>query len=338
MIERDANPTRAWSMRTLLAASVVVLGACSWMPFIGSDDEDRPEEIETSEQRVYSQAQRALRTSNYTLAIQTLEQLEARFPFGRYAEQAQLELIYARYMSFRQEEAQASAERFIRLHPQHANVDYAYYIKGLSAFTQNQNLLDRFFETDIFKRDMGPANSAYADFGVLLARFPDSQYAPDARQRMVYLRNILARSELAIADYYLRRGAHIAAANRARYVLETYPNAEATPDALVVLVECNWKLDLKDEANNALRVLALNYPNFQAFDENGNLVLDERIRNRDRSWANLMTFGLLDRPEVPPPLKIEHPEGFVPPPIQPRDERDGTKEKCKKWCWVPFIG
>jgi outer membrane protein assembly factor BamD len=237
----------------------------------------------------------------------------------------------------RHAEAQASAERFLRLHPQHPNVDYAYYIKGLSAFNQNENLFDRFFEAEVYKRDMGPAISAYADFGQLIDRFPDSQYAADSKQRMIYLRNILARAELTVADYYLRRSAYIAAANRARYVLETFPQADVTPEALIILVECNWKLDLKDEANNALRVLSLNYPNYPAFDEDGNLVLDERVRNRDRSWTNLMTLGVFDRPETPPPIKIEHPEGFVPPPVIGAD-RDAEEKKCKKWCWVPFVG
>lgn len=333
MIKRKNQPNKFTGIvQVLIIAATTTVAACSWMPFFG--DDDRPPEIETNEQRVYAQAQRALRTSNYTMAISVLEQLEARFPFGRYADQAQLELIYARYMSQRHAEVQASAERFIRLHPQHANVDYAYYIKGLSAFNQNRNLLDRFFETDIYKRDMGPAVSAYNDFGQLLARYPDSHYAADAKQRMVHLRNVIARSELAVADYYLRRAAYIAAANRARYVLETYPNSDATADALVVLVECNWKLGLKEEANNALRVLALNYPNHSVFDQKGNLVLDERIRNRDRSWTNMMTLGLLDRPDVPPPITIQHPEGFVPPPT----EGGKDEEKCKKWCWVPFVG
>ena len=115
--------------------------------------------------------------------------------------------------------------------------------------------------------------------------------------------------ELNIVDYYMRRGAYIAASNRARYVLENFPQTEVTDEALLVSIEANYKLGLIEEANNTLRVLALNYPQHDAFDEAGNLVLAERIRNRDRSWTNIMTLGLLDRPEVPPPIKIQQPDG-----------------------------
>ncbi|XOV82191.1 MAG: outer membrane protein assembly factor BamD [bacterium] len=329
-------PKRLFSI-TLLVLFATALGACSWMPFVGGDDDVPDVAAETSEQKMYRDAQRYLRSGNYQQAIAQLELLEARFPFGRYAEQAQLELIYARYQSFDLDGATAAADRFIRLHPQHSNIDYAFYIKGLAGIGKNDGLMDRIFETDISRRDMAPMRTAYADLGQLLARYPTSQYAPDATQRMIYLRNILSRSEMAVADYYMRRGAYIAAANRARYVLETYPRAEATDDALLVLVESNYKLGLEDEANNALRILSLNYPQHPAFDEAGNLVLTSTIRNRDRSWTNIMTLGLFDRPEVPPPLKIVHPEGFKPPAVeaQPADE----EKKGRGWfSWLPFIG
>jgi len=307
------------------------------MPFFGNDDETLPD-IETTEQKLYRDAQRLLRSGNYQQAIAQLEMLEARFPFGRYAEQAQLELIYGRYMSYDLEGCTAAAERFIRLHPQHSNVDYAFYIKGLASVGKNEGLMDRLFESDISKRDMEPMRAAYADFGQLLARYPNSAYAPDVTQRMVYLRNILARSEIAVADYYMRRAAYIAAANRARYVLETYPRSESTSDALLVLVEANYKLGLEDEANNALRVLALNYPQHPAFDESGNLVLTSTIRNRDRSWTNIMTLGLFDRPEVLPPIKIRHPEGFIPPEIEAQPESKAESKKRGWFSWLPFIG
>ena len=307
------------------------------MPFIGGDG-DAPEVApETSEQKMYRDAQRYLRSGNYQQAIGQLELLEARFPFGRYAEQAQLELIYARYQSFDLEGATSAADRFIRLHPQHSNIDYAFYIKGLAGAGKNDGLMDRLFDTDNAKRDMAPMRDAYADFGQLLARYPNSQYAPDATQRMVYLRNVLSRAEIAVADYYMRRGAFIAAANRASYVLETFPQSESTPDALLVLIESNYKLGLQDEANNALRILSLNYPQNPAFDESGNLVLTNTIRNRDRSWTNIMTLGLFDRPEVPPPLKITHPEGFVPPAVE--NQPAENPEKRRGWfSWLPFIG
>lgn len=307
------------------------------MPFFGGDDEVNVD-IETSEQKLYRDSQRLLRSGNYQQAIATLELLEARFPFGRYAEQAQLELIYARYMSFDLEGAVAAADRFIRLHPQHSNIDYAFYIKGLASIGKNEGLMDRLFETDSAKRDMEPLRQGYADFAQLLARYPNSQYAADVTQRMVHLRNVLARAEIAVADYYMRRTAYVAAANRARYVLETYPRSESTAAALLVLIEANYQLGLEDEANNALRVLAMNYPQHPAFDESGNLILANTVRNRDRSWTNIMTLGLFDRPEVPPPIKIRHPEDFVPPSVEAQPEAPQEKRKRGWFSWLPFIG
>lgn len=291
---------------TLLAVSAVIfLSACSWMPFIGSkDSEDNIEEIETTEEKVYSEAQRSLRSSNHRAAIEQLELLEARFPFGRFAEQAKLELIYARYMSYDLEGALSGADRFIRLHPSHDDIDYAYYMRALSAYRNSNNILDAVFGQDPARRDMRPLKEAYQYFSELLEKYPASKYSPDARQRMLNLREVLARSEIAVADFYLRRGANVAAANRGRFILENYPDTEARAEALAVIIEASWKLNLKEEADNALQVLKLNHPDFESFDENGNLVLAEKIRNRDRSWTNIMTLGILDRPKAPPPIKL----------------------------------
>ena len=333
----------------VLGALLAAVAGCSWMPFVGGKDKDGgDEDVNATEQMLYRNAQRSLRAGNYERAITALERLEARFPFGRYAEQAQLELVYARYQSSDHDTARLAADRFIRLHPQHSNIDYAYYLKGLAAFNKNRGLLDRVFASDVSKRDMTSAQEAYADFAELLRRHPHSDYASDAMQRMIYLRNMLAASEIHVADYYMRRGAYVAAANRARFVLENYPQAEPIPEALILLVEAQYKLELPTAANDTLRVLAVNYPDHPAFDENGDLILAERIRGRDRSWTNLMTFGLIDRPETPPPLRLQHPEGFEPPPAPQRAEGDGQatvaqgnrgQQKRKRgWRrWVPFL-
>lgn len=313
------------------------LSACAWMPFVGKD-KDAEADIDTSEQDLYRNTQRSLRAGNYDQAISGLQLLEARFPFGRYAEQAQLEIIYAQYMGYDHDTARLSADRFIRLHPQHANIDYAYYLKGLAAFNKNRGLLDRLFSTDLAKRDMTSARESYADFGQLLARYPNSQYAPDATKRMIYLRNMLADSEVHIASYYMARGAYVAASNRARYVVENYSKSEASADALAIMVEANYKLGLPEAANDALRVLAVNYPRYPAFNDGGELVLAEQVRNRDRSWTNLVTLGLLDRPDVPPPIRLEHPEGFIPPPIAPSNEPPAKKKKKGMFSWLPFVG
>jgi outer membrane protein assembly factor BamD len=284
--------------------TLLLNAGCSMLPWNKSEEAEAEAELNATEQMLYRNAQRSLRAGNYQSAIEQLELLESRFPFGRYAEQAQLEIIYAHFMSFDTEAARSTADRFIRLHPQHPNVDYAYYLRGLAAYHRNRGVFDRLVTTDVARRDMTSNREAYDDFALLLSRFPNSAYAPDARQRMIHLRNVLARSELHIANFYMERGAYVAAANRARFVIENYSRSEAVPEALALVVEANVKLGMDDAANDALQVLATNFPDFESFDENGDLVLTEQIRNRDRSWTNLMTFGLLDRPEVPPPIRL----------------------------------
>ena len=286
-------------------ALVAVAGGCAWMPFIGDDDEDL--EQETSEQALYRRAQAGLRTGNYTQSITRLQRLEARFPFGRYAEQAQLELIYANHMARDLDAAQAAAERFIRLHPQHPNVDYAHYMKGVTALARDRGATGRFMKTELSHRDVSNVRQAFADFNDLIVRFPNSEFAKDAQQRMIYLRNVLAAAEVNIAQYYLGRGAYVAAANRARQVVESYSQTPATPDALAVLIESNWKLGLTEAADDALEVLALNFPDYRGFDKTGKLVLTNVVENRRRTWLNMVTFGLLSRPDAPPPLEIPRP-------------------------------
>ncbi len=290
---------------TTLAAVVclsLLLSGC----FFGGSKNKPPRDEVSNESIVYENAQKSLRASNYANAIAHLETLEARFPFGRYAEQAQLELIYARFQAYELEATQSAARRFIRLHPQHQDVDYAYYMNGLAAYKRNAGFLDRFVATDQSKRDISGAREAFNVFNDMLKRFPNSTYAPDARQRMIYLREILAKSEVNIASYYMTRGAYVAAANRARYVVENFPTCAAVADALAIGVESSYQLGLADAANDMARVLRLNFPDYDAFDKNGNLVFAKSVSNSERSWVNLITLGLLDRPAVPPPLQIEN--------------------------------
>ena len=287
------------------AAGFVFLSAlagCAW--FGGNGEDDYGESAEASQQALYEDALQSLRSSNYTESIVRLQRLEARFPFGSYAEQAQLEMIFAHHMVGDHEAALASADRFIRLHPQHPNVDYAFYMRGLSSLAQDQGIFRRFLGTDISRRDITNIKQAFMHFNDLVTAFPGSSYAKDGRQRMIYIRNVLATHELNVATYYLGRGAYVAAANRARYVIENFSQTSAAPDALAVLIEANWQLGLDDAAHDALAVLALNFPDYHAFDRQGQLVLRKIIDNRERSWLNMVTFGLLGRPEAPPPLTI----------------------------------
>lgn len=211
-------------------------------------------------EKLYQEAREALDNGEYERAVENYTKLESRYPYGRYAEQAQLETIYAHYKAQETSSAVAAADRFIKMHPRHPSVDYAYYLRGLATFDQNNGFMTRFFELDPAKRDPAALRESFNYFKELVTRFPDSRYNPDAIKRMTQLRNTLARHEVQAAEYYLQRGTYLAAANRGKYVLENYQNSEAIPDALVVMVKAYRKMELNDLANDALRVLELNYP------------------------------------------------------------------------------
>ena len=261
---------------------------------IGCSSDSTLAELNLSEDELHQRIQDELNDQHYDLAAASIQAMEARYPFGKYAEQSQLESIYIYYMQYDNDGSRAAAERFIRLHPQHPNVDYAYYMKGLASFVEGQGLFERFMPTDLTKRDPGAARESFTDFSQLVSRYPDSIYAADARKRMVYLRNLLARYEVHVANYYFLRGAYLASANRGRYVVENFQRTPAVPDALAVMVQAYTLLGMDDLANDALIALRLNYPTHPALDANGNLVLNVK---QERSWLNKLTLGLLDSPE-----------------------------------------
>ena len=243
------------------------------------------------EVELYQQAQADLDNKSYTSAISKLKALESRYPFGRFAEQAQLELIYAYYRNVEPEAARSAAERFIRLHPQHPNVDYAYYLKGLAAFDQDNGLLARFMPLDMSKRDPGAARDSYNEFARLTSRYPNSRYAPDAKQRMIFLRNRLAANEVHVGQYYLTRKAYVAAANRGRYVVENFQETPAVGDGLALMVEAYQHLGLDDLAASSLATLKLNYPQHPSLD-NGRFVPRESMD--ERGWLARATLGLVE--------------------------------------------
>lgn len=298
---RRTNPVHCGTAMFALAA----MAGCAWFGGGGAANEDDFDgSADASQRALYESAQQSLLSRNYSESITRLQRLEARFPVGNYAEQAQLELIYASHMVGDHEAAEAAADRFIRLHPQHPNVDYAYYMRGLGSLARDRGIFRRFLGTDISRRDVTNIKQAFVQFNELVSQFPASPYAKDSRQRMIYIRDVLAATELHVATYYLGRGAFVAAANRVRYVIENFSQTSVVPDALAVLVEANWQLGLDDAAHDALEVLALNFPDYHAFDRNGQLVLEKVVDNRQRSWLNMVSFGLLGRPERPPPLTI----------------------------------
>jgi len=290
-----AVSSRAGAVRLLLAALLLAgIAGCS-----SNEELELPPGANSSEYELYQEAQRYLRNKNFELAVQSLQLLESRYPFGRFAEQAQLELVYAHYGNYEHEACVEAADRFIRLHPQHPNVDYAFYMKGLAAYSRDQGLFDRFLPQDITKRDTSYAREAFAEFAQLLARYPESPYANDAKARMVFLRNLLARAEINVANYYFRRGAYVAAVNRGRYVVENFSQTPAVGDGLAVMVQGYLLLGLDDLAQDSLDVLVMNYPQHPSLDANGRFISNYTAEGPERSWLNRMTLGLLDSPQPP---------------------------------------
>ena len=219
-----------------------------------------------SARRLYDAAKSTLDRGAYEEAVGYYEKLEIRYPFGPLAMQAQLDLIYAYYRFDKPASALAAADRFIKLHPRHPNVDYAYYIKGLVRFVGGDSILDRFIAKDLSAHDASAALQAFRTFEELVQRFPESRYADDSRQRMQYLKNLLAMHELHVARYYVERGAWLAAVNRARYVVENYQGTPVVSDALAVMTIAYRELGLDDLASDAARVLSLNYPDYKGLD------------------------------------------------------------------------
>ena len=302
------------------------------------------------EAELYRQAQADLDSKSYTSAINKLKALESRYPFGRFAEQAQLELIYAYYRNTEPEAARSSAERFIRLHPQHPSVDYAYYLKGLASFDQDRGLLARFLPLDMTKRDPGAARDSFNEFAQLTTRYPNSRYAPDAKARMIYLRNLLAANEIHVADYYLRRQAYVAAANRGRYVVENFQGTPSVGDGLAVMTEAYQHMGLNELADSSLETLKLNYPDHPSLD-GGEFVPREKEED-NRSWLSRATLGLIETETKAPDVsqsnrdvvrQYENAAQDLPDELRPvlkEAESDAASEEQRKtrswWSYLTF--
>lgn len=239
-------------IRLIALLTLLILSGCAGM----SADET----ANWTAKQFYETAKESLDGGDYQQALDYYSKLEARYPYGPYTEQAQLETAYAHYKADEPAAAVAAADRFIKLHPRHPNVDYAYYMRGLASFEAQHNFLENVVKQDPSKRDPTSARDSFRYFNELVTKFPDSKYTPDAIQRMTFLRERLAQYELNIADYYLRRGEYLAAVNRAKYVVENYQGTPAVGDALVMMVKSYRKMEKPDLAADVLRVLKLNHP------------------------------------------------------------------------------
>ncbi len=209
-------------------------------------------------EELYAQAQEEMKDNNLDKAIKSLESLQSRYPYGRYAQQAQMEIAYAYYKHDEPDAALTAVDRFIKQYPNSANLDYIYYLKGVINFVDNSGFFKRLSQQDPAERDPQAVRDSFDAFRELVTRFPESRYAPDARVRMQYLINVLARSEIRVAGYYLRRGAYVAAVNRANNVLKEFPQTPQTRDALQIMVQAYNAMGQKDLRDDTQRVLDLN--------------------------------------------------------------------------------
>ena len=218
------------------------------------------------------QADRALKAKNYPQAIQLYRSLSVRFPFGRHAEQAMLDMAYAQFKGGRNDEAIETLDRFLRTYPTHPNVDYAWYLKGLVNYDETMDFLRRLLPGRASDRDQQAAHQSFRDFQELIRRHADSRYVADARQRMVFLRNIMAEYEIQVGEYYERRKAWVAALSRARYVIENYPGAPANIDALKLMARSYERLEMPELAADTRLVLEESYADLMDEDKRAGLL------------------------------------------------------------------
>lgn len=243
--------------RSLAVFLLLTLTACQLFTPL---PDGRPDQVAKNVpvETLYAEAQDQMADENYEKAAKTLEGLVARYPYGRYAQQAQMEIAYAYYKQRETDSALAAADRFIKQFPNSPQIDYVYYLKGLINFNSDLGVFGDFFQQDLSERDAKAAQDSFDAFSELVTRFPNSKYVPDAKVRMQYLINAQARSETYVANYYLRRGAYVAALNRAKNVLSIYPQSAQTVDALRIMVRAYDALGMTDLRDDARRVLAAN--------------------------------------------------------------------------------
>lgn len=261
----------------LLLLLVALVAACG-----RGARQDRTETLPVDQ--MYEEAHGSLVRGNNDRAIRYYRRLISRFPFGLYTEQAQLDLAYAQYRAKKPDDAVSTIDRFLKTYPTHPKADYAQYLRGVTNFYREASFIGRYINLDPSLRDQGATRQSFVDFSKLIRDYPDSRYLDDARQRMIYLRNMMAQHEMNIARYYLRRGAWVAAVNRSKYVLENYQEAPESGDALAVMVEAYTRMGEAQLAEDTRRVLELNHPDHPYLH-------GERIDRGKPFWRKMVPFG-----------------------------------------------
>ena len=252
-----------------------LLSSCSYWKGVFKEPDPT---VGMSAAQIYGEGKFFLDSEDYPNAIIYFDILEARYPFGIYSTQSMLDLAYASYQSNLKEEAIVGCNRFIRLYPNHPNVSYAYYLRALSNFNMDRNFITELFGQDASKYDVSKLRQSFDDFSVIVNKFPDSKYAKDSRNRLVYIKNQMAANELYIAKYYIKRSAHIAAIERIKYLLVNYNGTPSTEEGLLMLIESYTYLKMNDLAVDTSRVLKENYPDYMITSKNGIVTAKKKIK------------------------------------------------------------
>ncbi|HQY22206.1 MAG TPA: outer membrane protein assembly factor BamD [Gammaproteobacteria bacterium] len=245
----------------------IIITVSAALLLVGCQSKDKDNYKGMSASEIYAQAEKNVAKEKFPAAAKDFEALEARFPYGEYSDKAQLGLINAYYKQNEPALAISAADRFIRMNPHHPCVDYAYYLKGLVTFEQNYSFTFRYLPLDKSARDPSTATASFDAFKELIDRFPNSKYAPDARQRMVFLKNQLANHELSVLKYYVKRGAWLSATNRANYIVKHFEKTSVIPEALAIMVTCYRQLGMQQLANDVLKTLRTNFPDCKELQE-----------------------------------------------------------------------
>ena len=273
---------------------IMIFSGCS---SFGSIFEEKDPTVGLTASQLYAQGKEFLDAADFNNAIKLFEILEARYPFGKYSTQAMLDISYAYYASNQKDEAIIEINRFIRLYPNHPNVSYAYYLRALSNFDKDANIISRFFGHDPSRYDVTDLKNSFNDFTTVVNRFPDSKYADDSINRLRYIKNQIARNELYIAKYYDKRSANIAAIERVKYMLENYGGTPSSEEGLVILVKNYNDLKLYDLAYDSARVLKKNFPDYRIIKKDRQVLVIKDIKikvedeisediENDSSWLN----------------------------------------------------
>ena len=264
---------------------IFLLSSCS---FLDTVFEEKDSTVGMTAEQLYTEGKLFLSAEDFINAIRVFEILEARYPFGKYSTQAMLDLAYAHYASDNKDESITEVNRFIRLYPNHPKVSYAYYLKALANFDKDANVLTRFFAHDPSRYDTTNLKSSFNDFTIVVNKFPNSEYAEDAINRLIYIKNQIAKNELYIAKYYNKRSAHVAAVNRVKYMLENYGGTPSTKDGLLLMVDSYNKMKMFDLAYDTARVLKQNYPDYKIVKNSNKSIsilepIKKRVKKDDRN-------------------------------------------------------